>query len=814
MRLVGIAAAWVAGLMAGLEWNAYLPALALLLLASVLLALLLWNRAGPVWPALLAAVMLLGVIRVEAFEDTPPRLAPERQVVVRGSVTDDPEQTGATVQFTLALESLDRGQGLKQTSGKVLVLARPNRELVRTRKAPFFHYGDRLELTGDLKEPSNLGEFDYRSYLANQGIHSTMAYPQVRLLDQGGGNPAQKLIFDLRRRLSRSIDEALPEPQAALAQALLLGKRSRLPQEVTEDFRSTGTSHLLAISGLHVGVLMAMTLGAAAWLVGRRRQLYLLLPLAAMWVYALLSGLAPPVERAAIMGSVYLLALALGRPRSMLLPLSLAAAIMAGWEPQMLKQVSFHLSLAAMAGIALLTSSPLWVRLNSSSQGSEAWWVTLKRGLTIALAVSVAATLATLPLIAFNFHQIPILGIPATILALPALPFLLATSTLASLAVLVHPVAGQILGWPAWVFLEYLIRLVDLVSRVPGSTFGVPRFSGALVWACYAILCLPLLFGWAGLRRSGAPRPAPEEHEPTVPTPGSRPGRGISMGMVSVGLIALAFLSAVLWYSVASSHDGRLHVYFLDVGQGDSILVVTPGGAQLLIDGGPSPLGAVRELGPRMPFGDRDLDMVVLTHTDEDHFRGLTEVVDRYAVNLVLGSGGSSPNPLYLEWEQALSESDIRRVAGYRGQTILLDDGARLEVLNPPPQLVRGTGSDPNNNGIVLRLVYGQVSFLLTADIEAEAELRLLRDAPPLGSTVLKVPHHGSKTSTTPRFLSTVSPAAVISSGADNPFGHPHSVVTNRLDTIPGRDRTYVTAERGDIEFITDGARLWVKTGL
>ena len=812
MRLVGIAAAWVAGMVAALEWNLDLPALVLLLVASTALGYLLWSRLRSVWPALLAAVMLLGAVRAEAFDGTLSRLAPDQHAVIRGTVADDPDLTGPAVEFTLVLDSLNRGQGFEPRSGKVLVLARPNRELVRTRGQPFFRYGDRLELSGSLEEPSNFGEFDYRSYLANQGIHATMLYPEVHLLDQGVGNPAQKLIFDLRRRLSRSMDVALPEPQAALAQALLLGKRSSLPEEVTEEFRSTD---LLAISGLHVGVLMAMALGVAAWLVGRRRQLYLLVPLGAMWVYALLSGLAPPVERAAIMGSVYLLALALGRPRSMLPALSLAAAVMAGLEPQILKQVSFQLSFTAMAGIALLTTSPLWGWLTAPPPGSEDLRATLRRGVIAAVAVSLAATLATLPLIAFNFHQIPILGIPTTILALLALPFLLVTSTLASLAGLGHPVAGQVMGLPAWVFLEYLIRLVDLVSKVPGSTFGVPAFSGALVWAYYAPLCLPLLFGWTGLRRRGAPLRIQEDQAPTVPAGGPPTGRRPPMGRVSVGAAGLAFLSAALWYNVVSSHDGKLHVHFLDVGQGDSILVVTPGGAQLLIDGGPSPLGAVRGLGPRMPFGDGDLDLVVLTHPDEDHFRGLTEVVDRYAVDLVVSNGGLSPNPLYLEWERALTRDagNIRRVAAYRGQTILLDDGARLEVLNPPPQPMRGTGSDSNNNGVVLRLVYDQVSFLLAADIEAEAEARLLREDMPLGSTVLKVPHHGSQTSTTPRFLSAVSPsAAVISSGAENPHGHPHSVVTDRLDTLPGGGRTYVTAERGDIEFITDGARLWVKT--
>ena len=205
----------------------------------------------------------------------------------------------------------------------------------------------------------------------------------------------------------------------------------------------------------------------------------------------------------------------------------------------------------------------------------------------------------------------------------------------------------------------------------------------------------------------------------------------------------------------------------------------------------------------------------MLTHPDEDHFRGLPEVLDRYDVDTVLDSGMDSQNPLYLEWQRSLERRDIRPVTAYQGQTISLDSVTRLEVLNPPLESRKGgTGSAPNNNGVVMRLVYGEVSFLLTADIEAEAESRLLRNVPSfLKSNVLKVPHHGSKTSTTPRFLAAVSPvAAVVSAGAGNPYGHPHPDVTGRLEAALGVDRTYVTAQQGDIEFITDGKRLWVKT--
>ena len=536
----------------GLEMNVYVPSLVLFSLAAVTLAYLFRSRGFSPWPALLVVVLLMGLIRVEVSEGSSPLESSGslHPLTLRGLVVSDPELSGPGVEFTVSVDAVDVGRGLEESGGKVMVFARPPRELVQNREAPYFRYGDRLELTGRLEKPPVLGDFDYGAYLANQGIHSTMPFPQVRLMDEGAGNPAIGLIYGLRRRVSQGIDRALPEPQASLAQALLLGLRSRLPQDVTEDFRSSGTSHLLAISGLHVGVLLALNLGAGAWLLGRRRQLYLLLPLCAIWLYALLSGLSPSVERAAIMGSVYLLALLLGRPRSILPALALATTVMVGLDPPVLKQVSFQLSLTAVAGIALLTTSgsSLWSNLFGFSNGDGGWWRGLARPLAVAVAVSVAATLATLPLIAFNFERIPTVGIPTTILALPALPFLLATSALAAVGGLVHPILGQVLGWVAWVPLEYLVQLVRLFSRVPGSTVSVPAFSGLLVWAYYGAFALPLLLPgglgtlWAALRRLvGACRrdrvplrslrqaPLPDRD---VPGSGGGAGRSLSHSLV------------------------------------------------------------------------------------------------------------------------------------------------------------------------------------------------------------------------------------------------------------------------------------------
>ena len=690
MKLVTLAAGWIAGILLGLELDVYLPAVVLFAIGAVSLALLLWSKGVSLWAPLLAVVLLLGLLRVEVSEGPDSLLAAvgPGPVTILGTVVDDPELSGPGVEFTVSVHSVEGVEGLQKGRGKIRVFARPPRELVQARDEPYFRYGDVLELTGRLEEPPNLGDFDYGAYLANQGIRAVMPFPQVRPLDEGGGNPARGAIYGLRRQVSRGIDRALPEPQASLAQALLLGLRGPLADSVTDDFRSTGTSHLLAISGLHVGTLLAMSLGLGVWILGRRRQLYLLVPLGAVWLYALLSGLSPSVERAAIMASVYLLAMALSRPRSILPALALAAGVMVGLEPQILKQVSFQLSFTAVAGISLVTTSdsPFLGRLFAPPMGGGGWRSALVRWLTLAVVVSVAATVATLPLIAFNFHRIPTLGVPTTILALPALPFLLVTSALVAVAGMAHPVAGQVAGWVAWVPLEYFIRLVGLVAKVPGGTFSVPGFSGLLVWAYYGVLALLLLLpAGRGIPWSRLRRPGPFGQARVVQRHGPAARLSFPVAAYLVAAAGLAALAAMLWFQVATGPDGRLHVHFLDVGQGDSVLITTAEGRQVLVDGGPGPRHAVRAVGNRLKFWDRDLDIVVLTHPDEDHFRGLMDVLDRYRVDTVLESGGDSDNPLYLVWDRSLNGDKTRRIRAFQGQTIVLDEATRLEVLNPHP---------------------------------------------------------------------------------------------------------------------------------
>jgi len=276
----------------------------------------------------------------------------------------------------------------------------------------------------------------------------------------------------------------------------------------------------------------------------------------------------------------------------------------------------------------------------------------------------------------------------------------------------------------------------------------------------------------------------------------------------------LLVIAILVWVAAATMPDDNLHVSFLDVGEGDAILIQTPAHQDILVDGGPSPQAIGLELGEKLPFWDRTIDLVILTHPHTDHLIGLVEVLQRYKVKQVLYPDLDYDSPLYDEWLSLIKEKDIKYTIAQAGQQIDLGEGVAIKVLNPQEPLLSDTQSDTDNNGAVLRLSMGDISFLLTADIFWEAEFELIARRANLRSTVLKVAHHGSDTSTSQEFLAVVNAqVAVISAGVDNPHGHPSPEVIERLTDVVDREQIYLTSERGTIEFTTDGERLWVEVG-
>jgi competence protein ComEC len=346
-------------------------------------------------------------------------------------------------------------------------------------------------------------------------------------------------------------------------------------------------------------------------------------------------------------------------------------------------------------------------------------------------------------------------------------------------------------------------------DALPYSSLDVSGISAWFVWGYYAILAgvIASLHHRKQLADFSS-RLASGIKKVTKGVP--RPHPGFSMKWLILPFLIVAIL---VWSVALTMPDDRLHVSFLDVGQGDAILIQTPDGQHILIDGGPDFQKINLELSEKLPFWDRTIDLVVCTQPQADHVTGLVEVLQRHKVGQVLEPHVSYNSSIYQEWLNIVEDKGIEYNVARIGQEIDLRNGIQLEVLNPPKNLFEETSHDVDNNGVVLRLTWDKVSFLFTADIREEAEFELIGQRVNLRSTVLKVAHHGSDTSTASQFLSAVAPeVAVICVGAGNPFGHPSSEVMERLIARLGADNVYRTDEHGTIEFITDGELLWVRT--
>ena len=226
----------------------------------------------------------------------------------------------------------------------------------------------------------------------------------------------------------------------------------------------------------------------------------------------------------------------------------------------------------------------------------------------------------------------------------------------------------------------------------------------------------------------------------------------------------------------------------------------------MLIDGGPDPEALQRELGRVMPFWDRSLDLIVLTHPDADHLNGLVSVLERYKVSLVAETSVESESAQYASFRALAGRAETERVEAFAGQELRTGDGVVISVLNPPADVPEWTPDLRNNSGVTLRVSYGDVSFLLPADIHRYTEEALVASGAPLQATVLKAAHHGSATSSSQAFLNAVQPeVVVVSAGLDNQFGHPAPEVVERLTGAVGEGNVFVTAEHGRMQFSTDG---------
>jgi competence protein ComEC len=802
LTLVYLGGAWLLGLVV-----ASLPGDTPWLLALIgpglgIAAVLATRRRAALALGLVAGLLILG--GMWRYEQARPPSEPSgiaafnggAAVRFRALVSDEPDERGESARIRLSAREVWVDGAWVKTSGGVLLRRDP---------LPRYRYGDLLEVEGKLETPPVLDDFNYRDYLARQGIGSLADYPQVSLLASGRGNPVLEVVHGVRRRLGDALAASLPDPEGSLAQGILLGSRSVLGPSLSADLNDTSLSHLIAISGYNVTVVAGLVIGSLAWLLGRRQAA--LAALVVIAAYTVLTGATPSVVRAAIMGGLFLVATLVGRPGSALTAIVLAAALMTAHQPLVVHDVSFQLSFAATVGLVYL-SPAVQVRIRQALSPLVGSPDALRRGIAGAtvenLAVTLSAIAATLPIIALTFQRISLVAPLANLLVVPAFPLMLLLSGLDAVAGAVWSPLGNIAAWAAWPFLAYLVAVASRLADLPLASLKLTSFGMGHTVLLYA--AIGLLAWWMLPRRPG--QALLVRAFSLSATPARR--AAAPLGLVPTPWVAggLALAGGLLWWAALTPSGGRLTVTVMDVGQGDAILIESPAGQRILVDGGPSGRAISEALGRETPFWDKGIDLVVLTHPEEDHLNGLVTVLERYDVKEVLASPVESDSAAYDAWRGAVENEGAPYYEAAPGEWFDLGRGARLEVLGPPTEPVEGGEDDLNDNSVVLRLTWDEVSFLLTGDLETAGEEALLDEGADLRSTVLKVAHHGSAYGTGEPLLAAVHPAvAVISVGADNSYGQPSPRVLQRLED----SLVYRTDLNGRVKLSTDGEHLRVE---
>ena len=759
------------------------------------------------WVFLFGAICACGVFRLKVVLTSPiPPGFYDQRVHFSGEMAYQPERG----------ERWEAGYA----SGTIRPVEHPDllveaKLLVRFREPTPLRYGDRIEVEGVLRQPNgqrNPGGFDYRSYLARRGVFGILYPPWDHEVVPTGrsGLPLLRWTEKLRRHVEDVLDAAYRENRihAQVLKGMLLGLRSELSPDILDAFRNSGSIHILAVSGLHVGLIATVCFFGFS-LLRLPRKATDLLTIAAVILYACLVGFRPSVFRASLMAVIYLISRIIERDRDLFNLLAFAALVLLLINPAQLWDIGFQLSFAAVASIVYLapkwelfvarifglsradsTVNPDSVMRPRSVWGRAGWWLAMGFGVTL------SAQVGTTLIIAWHFHRIYPIGLVAGLFTVGLAALLVNITLISVLLGLIWLPLAMPFAYANHLILWIFLGVIEFfgqswtVLKTPTPSFG---FIVVYIAGCFAVV------HWVG----------------------------VWMHRKKTIVIGLTVLAIWVWDAAWRERGKLLEVTFLDVGQGDAAFVRFPDRKTMLVDGGANSsrievteTGIERRVG--YDHGERTLDpflchegvfgidLLLLSHPDNDHGGGFAHILQEFGVGRALGIPHQD---LSKSTHQILHEivhaKGIPHELGYAG-SVDLTPTAQLELLHPFD--VASTDlydKDFNNDSLVLKLTYGDVRILFTGDIGRKVELKLVESGKDLGAEVLKVPHHGSKTSSSAEFLDAVCPeAAIFSLGQRNRYRFPSKMVVERY-----RERgcnILRTDQLGAIQLRTDGQRCWI----
>jgi len=622
---------------------------------------------------------------------------------------------------------------------------------------PVIKFGDVIKAEVLLQEPElpgNFGEFNYRDYLKRQNIFLTdsIEINKLEITGHSENLSINSLIYGIKNRITRKIEKIYKSPGKSLIKAILIGDKTEISRELTDIFQDAGIMHILAISGLHVGIiaivlLFIFNLIPKYWINDLFKYLIIII---IMLGYAAMTGFRPSVSRATLMLAIVIIAKCFNRPYHIYNSLYLAAFLILLWQPLYVYDAGFLLSFVVTFFIIFL--API---LEDKLEYLPSYFRKL-------FSVSLSAWLGVVPLSAYFFYKISFIGILSNIIIIPLIGVILILALLSIfLSFLFLPIA-QLFSLFNEVLINLLLIAGKKLSSLPFAYQHVAQ-PGLASIILYYIIILTVFYSihfWAKYDLLKKKR---------------------RFWLIVSFSFILIFINVLFPSSL-------LAVHFINVGQGDCILVQTPQKKNILIDGGGTPYSDY-DIGKNIviPYlrreGISQIDIMFLTHPDTDHLEGLLPVLKEMKVNLVVDSGVQYQDKMYLDFLSLIQEDEnISYFQTRAGDVIRIGSDIEISIINPSIVSNCVLENDFNNNSIVLKLQYKNTDFLFTGDIEEPAEINILSRNNLLKSDILKVAHHGSDSSTGDLFLEKIKPeVAIISVGANN-FGHPNPDVIKKLE--------------------------------
>jgi len=729
-----------------------------------------------------------------------------------GTIDQSVEKNTHRRNFILNAETFDGKNGKFSVTGKIRVTVGGDE--------PELSFGDRISFAAKIKSIKNFknpGGFDYKRYMAFKSVFAS-AYAhgkKVTVINKSQDRGIKLAISNARCRISTFIEKTGGGNHQGVLKALIVGQRQQIPPPLRDAFNRSGVGHLLAISGLHIGIVASVAFIFFSWILSRFRLVLFnawvkkgaaILSFLPVLSYGLLSGMAPSTARAVIMVGVFLMTFLFEREHDLMNTLALAAMLILIVHPPSVFSISFQLSFSAVLsiiyGLSKVNKRPVFL----SDKQKKSLFTRITDRLFLFFLVSFFAIVGTLPLVMLYFNQASLIGIFTNFLIIPIIGFIVVPTGLFS--VFLYPVSGEVASWFLYFSGAVLSKAISLVNLFSDLPFAAVK----TVTPSYFEICCYYIMMWALLNLKKV-RPEKSEIEKSEFTK--------KTARVLVAVVVLALVGDICYWLNVRFLSKDLKVTVIDVGQGSSTLLELPGGYCILADGGGFYDNSIFDMGARViaPFLWRKkiktVDTLILSHPNSDHLNGLIYIARHFNVKSVWTNGETRNTVGYKKFMKIIKEENIDTPKFRNMPRNYKINGVALEILYPKRDFLdkrkknkrRGT----NNNSLVVKADFGNYSFLVPGDIMKSAEIELVSmSGEKLASTVLIAPHHGSKSSSTGLFLEKVNPEyIIISSGWKNRFHFPHPSVLKRYAGLGCK--IFRTDINGAITMTTGGESLEIR---